>query len=392
MAQDTSRWARWTVRGTGTFLFGAVLTGAGVWWRYPGVVGLGAGFVALAAVGLASVAFRAQITMERAVSPTEVVRYRPCVGTMRLRHAGRGWPVHLDAEEQVGGEALPVRVLRLRAGERAGVDYEIPTTRRGILRVGPLRLRRHGLAGLATREVAVGDVVEVRVLPRRLPVRGLPAGGRRGQLGTEERVDQGGSNLTGLREYTPGDDLRKLHWATSARTGTLIVREDADPARPHLAVLLDDRAASYRHPEVDFEDAIEVATSLATRAAELGHPVRLRTVSGSVDVYAPGSMGGVAAGAASRLVSEPLADLVVTDSTAEPDPLPVVDRDIVAVITGTAAEPHRLALVASGAPVAVVLMIDLRTAGSVTSAGRVVTLRGPRAEELLGLWDRVIVG
>jgi uncharacterized protein (DUF58 family) len=170
-----------------------------------------------------------------------------------------------------------------------------------------------------------------------------------------------------------------------------MVREDADPPRPHLAVLLDDRAGSYRHPEVDFEDAIEVASSLAMVAAETGHPVRLRTVSGSVDVFAPGSTSGAGTGAAVRLVSEPLADLTTVDTHAEPDPLPAADRDVVAVVTGTLAEPNRLALVAAGAPVAVVLMVDLRSPGAASTAGRVVTLRGPRAEELLSLWDRVIV-
>ena len=80
------------------------------------------------------------------------------------------------------------------------------------------------------------------MLPRRIPV--LDAGGTGARRRRRQRLELGGTDLVGLHEYTMGDDLRRLHWATSARTGTLMVREDADPAEPHVCVLLDDRAAS----------------------------------------------------------------------------------------------------------------------------------------------------
>jgi uncharacterized protein (DUF58 family) len=381
---------RWTGRGIGALLLGSFLLVAGVWWRYPGLIGLGAGFTVMALLGLLSVVVRAPVTLDRSVYPTEVARYGTCTGTLRVRHAGRGWPLNLDADERVGGEMLPIRVPRLKPGQANEVDYPIPTVRRGVLVVGPLQLRRRGLAGLAVSDVALGEPIEVRVLPRTLPVSGMPAGVRRGQLGTDERVDNGGTNLVSLREYLPGDDLRRLHWATSARSGTLMIREDADPARPHLAVLLDDRAESYRHAEVDFEDAVEVACSLAVAAAGAGHPVRLRTVSGRVDVETPGSVSRVA-GDAIRVLSGALADLAATDEPADAEPLPRRNRDVVAVVSGTAAELGPLALVAAGAAVGVVLVIDLRSAGEADAIGRVLTLRGPRAEELIGLWDRMVV-
>jgi len=382
--------ARWTGRGVGALSLGLVLLVAGVWWRYPGMIGLGAGFTMLALLGLLSVLVRAPILLERTVYPTEVSRYGVCTGTLRVRHTGRGWPVDLDAEERIGGETLSVQVPRLKPGQTNEVDYPVPTARRGALVIGPLLLRRRGLAGLAVRDVALGEPVEVRVLPRSLPVRGLPAGARRGQAGTEERVEHGGTNLVSLREYIPGDDLRRLHWATSARTGALMIREDADPARPHLAVLLDDRAASYRHAEVDFEDAVEVACSLALAAAGAGHPVRLRTVSGRVDISVSGAQSSRTADAV-RSLSGALADLAASTEPAEPEPLSRRDRDVVAVISGTAAESGPLALVASSAVAGVLLMIDLRSAGEAAAIGRVLTLRGPRAEELLGLWDRMVL-
>ena len=103
-----------------------------------------------------------------------------------------------------------------------------------------------------------------------------------------ESLELGGTDLVGLHEYTVGDDLRRLHWATSARTGTLMVREDADPAQPHVCVLLDDRQQSYAHPD-DFEEAVELAAALCRVAVEAGDPLRLRTSSGRHDLTVPGS-------------------------------------------------------------------------------------------------------
>ena len=158
--------------------------------------------------------------------------------------------MRLDAVDLVGGTPIGIEVPVLRPGaESSGrvpdPDHAARCAADRAARVAPAT----GWPGLAGRRLPLGDVTEVRVVPRVLPVRGLPSGVRRGHVGADERVERGGTDLVGLREYVPGDDLRRLHWATSARTGVLMVREDADPARPHLAVVLDDRAGS--HPDED---------------------------------------------------------------------------------------------------------------------------------------------
>jgi hypothetical protein len=179
----------------------------------------------------------------------------------------------------------------------------------------------------------------------------------------------------GLREYVPGDDLRRLHWATSARTGTLMIREDADPALPHLAVVLDDNALAYDDPH-DFEDAVEVAASLVSAAVESGHPVRLLTSSGSVDV---------------SVVVEPsfalaaLADLAVT-SVARP--VPLRDLDVVAVVCGASSDLPSLLLEAGRAAFGVVLTVS--AAAPVSAVGAVLVLRAPRADDLVAAWNAVV--
>jgi uncharacterized protein (DUF58 family) len=265
------------------------------------------------------------------------------------------------------------------------VEYPIPTHTRGLLRVGPLTLSRRGLAGLARARTVVGDVVEVRVVPRVLPVRGLPGGVRRGHVGADERVERGGTDLVGLREYVPGDDLRRLHWATSARTGTLMVREDADPARPHLAVVLDDRAEGYAGVE-DIEDAVEVAASLVTVAVAEGHPVRLVSTSGAVDVELPA--GAVDADASVVLAA--LADLKPSDGPPTSRSLPIRDLDVVAVVCGAKADLSALALEAGRASVGVVLTVDPAPGSPISAVGSVLLLSNPKAEGLLDAWNTAV--
>ncbi|WP_235921624.1 DUF58 domain-containing protein [Lentzea tibetensis] len=367
---------RLTLRGTGSLVLGLVLVALGLWWRYPGVAGLGLGLCGLVVAALVSVLRAAPVVPTRTVRPRTVHRLGRCAGRLELASSGTRWPIALDATDLVAGSPVAVDVPVLAPGERTSVEYPIPTDVRGVLDVGPLTLHRKGLAGLAVARTVLGEVVRVRVVPRVLPVRGLPSGARRGQVGADERVERGGTDLVGLREYVPGDDLRRLHWATSARTGTLMIREDADPARPHLAVVLDDASAHYQDAGA-FEHAVEVAASLVTSALGSGHPVRLLTTSGSLDLENTDSDVALAA----------LADLKSADSSAVAS-VPVRDLDVVSVVTGGRAELPPLLLEASRAAVGVLLAID--DARSVSAAGSVLVLRGPRAEDLLDEWNAVV--
>jgi uncharacterized protein (DUF58 family) len=385
------RWTRRpTRRGVATAVLGGVLLAAGAYWRYPGVLGLGGSLLALAVLGFLSVLRRAPVSVRRTVRPLEVTRFAPCGATLRIRRSGGLLPIGVDAVEHVGGRPFPVRVPRLTRGGTAEIAYQIPTERRGRLAVGPLEMRRRALAGLAENRAALGGTVQVRVLPRVLPVYGMPSGVRRSHTGADERVEHGGTDLVGLREYAPGDDLRRLHWATSARTGRLMVREDADPSEAHLTVLLDDRAGSY--PDADMEDAVDVAASLAVAAADTGHGVRLLTVCGQLDLTALAT-AGMPAGLAAQSLASALADVTGQEADAEPAPLPASALDVVVALTGTKAALGALVVEAGRAAVGVVAVLDKAAGrgGRAVAAGPVTILRGADSETLLGLWDTVVV-
>jgi len=375
-----------TGRGVLAVALGVVLLVAGVLLSYPGMVVFGVGLLLLAVFAVASVVLPAPLAPQRRISPLRVARNGRCVGVLRISGESTRIGLSLDADEGIGEQRVAIVVPRLAPGTVVEVEYPVPTVRRGVVEVGPLRLRRIGTAGLAVAEGVVGGTVDVHVLPRVLPVLGLPAGVRRGHVGADERVERGGTDLLALREYVPGDDLRRVHWATSARNATLMVREDADPARPYLTVLLDDRAESYAGDQ--FEDAVEVAASLVSTVVEAGHPVRLISVSGRLDVDVPSAPPGMLAPGADELLSA-LAGIAAVGGVDTAATIPVRDLDVVVVSTGPRADLGPLVAEAARAPLGVTCVVD-PSASLVDARGSVLVLRGPRAEDLLHGWDDAV--
>jgi hypothetical protein len=96
-----------------------------------------------------------------------------------------------------------------------------------------------------------------------------------------------------LREYVPGDDLRHVHWRSSARAGQLLVRQYHDSRRTSALLLVDTRRDAYAQPD-DFELALSVAASVTTRAAHDGYDLTLvcgdRTVATRAVAWDPSSV------------------------------------------------------------------------------------------------------
>src|SRR5262249_22568842 len=153
---------------------GAGLLATGTLWRYPGVMVLGGGLLMLAAMAALSMLRRVPVRVRRQIWPLEVTRFEPCEASLGIRRSGRLLPVAIAVADYVGGVPLPVPVPPLPRGGMAEVRSPIPTDRRGVLTIGPLDGRRRALAGLAENRAALGTTVEVRVLPRVLPVHGVP--------------------------------------------------------------------------------------------------------------------------------------------------------------------------------------------------------------------------
>lgn len=171
--------------------------------------------------------------------------------------------------EAVGDDSgAPIQLAPLRRHRSVSAHYRVPTDRRGVVELGPLRVERTDLLGLARRATFVGRTDSVLVLPRTVDL-AFPGLESRGALGEHLRLrawSTSGTEFHAQREYVPGDDLRRINWKSSARSGELIVRESAREGVRQCVVVLDLATASYAD-ELDVETAVSTAASVV-RAAE----------------------------------------------------------------------------------------------------------------------------
>lgn len=286
-----------TPRGLGTTAAGLVLAAAGFAFGYPELLLLGA--TALVALGCALTygLWRPRLEVARAVDPDRVSRGEGSWVTLTVRNTSRFLAASMIAEDSCGRLAadgqtiadrvsIAVPVLRLRAGSARDVGYPVPTGRRGVIQVGPLRVTRRDPLGLISLGRDHGGTAAIWVHPRILSLHAVPAGVSRSMDGRVDRVPHGSITFDTLREYVVGDELRSVHWRTSAKVGELMVREHLDTSLPRLVVLLDDRAGSYPAPaapgeEIEpFESACEAAASIVAAAVREDLPVVLHLVGG----------------------------------------------------------------------------------------------------------------
>jgi uncharacterized protein (DUF58 family) len=271
-----------TSRGIGLLAGAALLLLVGFRFGYPELALLGT--AAAIAVGCAAgnAAWRPRLDVTRVVDPDRVGRGESATVTLTVRNSARLRSANLLAEDRCGNRPVPVPLLRLRPGRDTTVSYPVPTHRRGVITVGPLRITGRDALGLVTVARSHGDAAQVWVHPRIHPMTATPSGVSRSLDGRVDRVPQGSITFDSLREYVVGDELRRVHWRTSAKVGELMVKEQLDTSLPRLVVLLDNRAAAYPRP-VDgvvetFESACEAAASVVVAARREDLPVTLLLV------------------------------------------------------------------------------------------------------------------
>ena len=139
----------------------------------------------------------------------------------------------------------------------------------------PVRLVQSDPLGLVRRHRAWAHPTEVLVRPVVTP---LEAGSMAGPPDLEgmpgEQLSLSDLAFHSLREYVPGDDLRHVHWRSSAKAGQLLVRQYLESRSMQAAVLLDAEPGSYRTDE-EFELAVSIAASVAVQALADGVHVTL---------------------------------------------------------------------------------------------------------------------
>jgi hypothetical protein len=127
------------------------------------------------------------------------------------------------------------------------MSYPIDGRVRGKHRIGPLSIRTLDPFGMAQSVTTVSDTSTVTVVPAAVPLRKLGTIGAWSGTGEvrPHALAVGGTEDITVREYQRGDDLRRVHWRSTARTGELMVRREEQPWQSRASVLVDTRAVAH---------------------------------------------------------------------------------------------------------------------------------------------------
>lgn len=267
--------------GLAAVLAGALALALGLTFAWVSFDLLGIGLLAVVLLGLLAVARPSPLAIDREIQPPRVPKGSPAIAFLTFANRGRRTVPASVATQPFGTVRVRTVIPRLRGGERGTRAYRLPTTRRGIFDVEPVEVSRRDPFEFFRLSRRYGRVERIWVYPRIVPLRALPTGQLRILEGPSSDLSpQGSITFHRLREYQPGDDLRLVHWRSSARTGTLVVKHNVDTSQPYTVVLFDQRPRRYT--EATFEQAVDVTASVVVALGANKAPVELRLTDGTV--------------------------------------------------------------------------------------------------------------
>jgi uncharacterized protein (DUF58 family) len=241
----------------------------------------------LVAVGFAA-RTRFRLTCARRVDPARVASGDRSRVVLRIENISRLPTGLLLVEDTIpyllGGRP---RVVLDRLAPRRPVDvgYHVSGETRGKYRIGPLTVRLMDPFGLCELPRAFTSTDTLVVTPQVVALPGMQLAGEWGGAGhsTTRAVATHGDDDVATREYRHGDDLRRIHWKTTARRGELTVRREEQPWQSRGAVLLDTRLVAHRGdgPASSLEWAISAAASIGIHLAQNGFELRVVTDTGN---------------------------------------------------------------------------------------------------------------
>jgi uncharacterized protein (DUF58 family) len=161
-------------------------------------------------------------------------------------------------------------------GRAASGQHVRRVLRRGVFSGGEVRLASAWPFGAVRAQRDLDVSSDVVVVPRTLPLHDFPFAGAGDDADAAALPPSSGhgEQLAGVRDYRAGDDIRRVHWRSTARRGHLVVREDARTPTPRVALVL--AGAEYGEPpDSAFEALVTAAASIALHALERGHDLEL---------------------------------------------------------------------------------------------------------------------
>ena len=226
------------------------------------------------------------VWVRRDVSNVQVEAGETAQVEVQVGNAGRRTGMLLLEEELPAalGEHQRFVVEPLPAGGQTTLRYLVRTQNRGRYPLGPMHVRVADPTGMVDLDQTLPSTATVLVTPRTEPLPQIALTGRWAGAGDNRTRDLlgGGSPDVTIREYRLGDDLRRIHWPSSARVDELMVRREEQQWQSRCTLLLDNRRISHRGYGAgsSMETAVRAAASIMRNLVALDFEVRLVTATG----------------------------------------------------------------------------------------------------------------
>ena len=264
----------WAALGAGLAL--------GILWVLLGeieLLGAGALLVVTAVVAIALTRYSSpDVAVVRRIDPSLVHEGDTVTVDARVTNRAKRPSLNLSLIDEVGAlGSAEFAVGLVRAGQTVSASYRILCRPRGVYPVGPAMARVGDPLGMAERQSASSGVDRLVVYPAVEDLIGFPM--TRGRdpathASKPEFSNRGGEDFYTLREYVTGDDLRYVHWPSSAKRDELLIRQLETPWQSRALVVLDVRRQVYENADC-FEQAVRGAASVIRHLSRSGFDAEL---------------------------------------------------------------------------------------------------------------------
>ena len=323
------------------------------------------------------------VRLVRTITPNRVTVGDQSVAELRATNETSRPTPGILVEERLDDIVTPIEVPSLGPDQSSEFLYRLPTSRRGAFDIGPATVSKGDPLGLLRRAIGETPVERLWVHPRTVVTKPLPAGFAKDLEGpTFDTSPAGDVAFHTIREYAPGDDIRHVHWMSTARKNTLMVRHYVDNRRPELAVVVDTQLGRTE-PDL-FEQAIEVAASIGT--SEIGRGMRVGVRAGGTTLVNTGAASGDDLLDALTLLQatdvEPTVDL---GRIAREEP----STAVVVLVTGGRSSDELLAIVEAVRRTVRLVVVNMHEGESPIALPRAKVINATNVDEFAAVWNRL---
>jgi hypothetical protein len=258
----------WAVTGSGLACLIAFLP---LGWHELLVFGIAAVVMMLAAIALSLGNTRFDATIS--VSSRRVTVGDTVSVVVDIDNTGRTPTTNARGDLPIGDAHERFGIPMLAPGQAKQTNVEFRTVSRAVLPVGPLKIRKGDPFGLVRHEKELAECITVFIHPKTVRLNTLNAGVPRDLEGQPSgQIVDDDLDFYGLREYEPGDDVRNVHWLSSAKTGALMIRQYEATRRTDTSVTVSVNPDEYATSE-EFEMAISIHASIGVKCLLQDRPL-----------------------------------------------------------------------------------------------------------------------